>query len=247
MKDVKLTAGKLWLASFLLFLIIMGGAMFLAPDRQQADRPQNEPVKSAPMTTTQIESRSAPQVIKPQPVVLQETLEMAADALGVKGKDLGAMQVTLDAVSSSRSRLPRRYTCKSRNQSPPYAWSGVPEDAKTLVLVMTIYEQDSDVWEPIWVVYNIPGTATALPIALNYETEPWRGVQFAENAYGNLDYAGPCDPENAVPLRVYLYALNKRVDLGERTSWPRLAESINGHVVGRTTLDFIHSFKVLDQ
>jgi phosphatidylethanolamine-binding protein (PEBP) family uncharacterized protein len=34
------------------------------------------------------------------------------------------------------SEIPRRYTCTGANVSPPLSWSGVPANAKSLVLIV---------------------------------------------------------------------------------------------------------------
>ncbi|TIU24795.1 MAG: YbhB/YbcL family Raf kinase inhibitor-like protein, partial [Mesorhizobium sp.] len=56
-------------------------------------------------------------------------------------------------------KIPERYTRDGQNVSPPLKWSGVPDDAKSLVLVV----QDPDAPSGIfghWAVFNIPPDAS---------------------------------------------------------------------------------------
>ena len=60
-----------------------------------------------------------------------------------------------------------KYTCEGADISPPVAWDGVPNGAKSLVLII----DDPDAPDPKapkmvwvhWVVYNIPPDTKSLP------------------------------------------------------------------------------------
>jgi Raf kinase inhibitor-like YbhB/YbcL family protein len=64
------------------------------------------------------------------------------------------------------SEIPRHYTCTGANVSPPFSWSGVPANVKSLVLIV----DDPDAPDPAalrmtwvhWVLYNIPATASGV-------------------------------------------------------------------------------------
>ena len=63
--------------------------------------------------------------------------------------------------------IPSKYTCEAEDISPPLAWEGVPNGAKSLVLII----DDPDAPDPKapkmvwvhWVVYNIPPDTKSLP------------------------------------------------------------------------------------
>src|SRR4030095_12395007 len=62
--------------------------------------------------------------------------------------------------------IPAKHTCEGQDMSPPLAWSGVPANARSLVLVV----DDPDAPDPAaprttwvhWVLYDIPATASGL-------------------------------------------------------------------------------------
>jgi len=71
--------------------------------------------------------------------------------------------VSLKLVSSAFEEggaIPKKYTCEGQDISPPLAWSGVPQSAKSLVLIV----DDPDAPDPKapkmtwvhWVLYNLP-------------------------------------------------------------------------------------------
>jgi phosphatidylethanolamine-binding protein (PEBP) family uncharacterized protein len=66
--------------------------------------------------------------------------------------------------------IPRQYTCQGGDVSVPIAWTGIPEAAKSLALIV----DDPDAPDPAapkrtwvhWVLYNLPVTADGLKQAV---------------------------------------------------------------------------------
>jgi len=50
--------------------------------------------------------------------------------------------------------VPQRYTCTGRNESPPLQWSGVPDDAGSLALVVTDPDAPGGTYVH-WIVFNL--------------------------------------------------------------------------------------------
>src|SRR6478752_6011468 len=72
-----------------------------------------------------------------------------------------AMAMTLNSPAFQQNgHIPSKYTCEGEDVSPPLAWEGVPNGAKSLLLII----DDPDAPDPKapkmvwvhWVVYNIP-------------------------------------------------------------------------------------------
>ncbi|MGH8245168.1 MAG: YbhB/YbcL family Raf kinase inhibitor-like protein, partial [Gammaproteobacteria bacterium] len=72
--------------------------------------------------------------------------------------------------------IPARYTCDGDDVSPALTWSGVPADARSLVLIV----DDPDAPDPAapkmtwvhWVLYNLPVTSSGLPEAVTPKELP---------------------------------------------------------------------------
>ncbi|TIP83145.1 MAG: YbhB/YbcL family Raf kinase inhibitor-like protein [Mesorhizobium sp.] len=89
-------------------------------------------------------------------------------------------------------KIPERYTRDGENVSPPLKWSGVPDGAKSLVLVV----QDPDAPSGIfghWAVFNIPPDAGELAEAQDGKPGP-SALSQGTNDFGNAYYDGPQPP-----------------------------------------------------
>lgn len=105
---------------------------------------------------------------------------VAADAV----PDAGAFVLTSPAFVDGGA-LPITYTCDGAGTSPPLAWSGVPEGAVELDLLMTTLANDGLKWN--WVLYAIPATANGLATAT-----AGVGTAGLTSDGPNLAYAPPC-------------------------------------------------------
>ena len=79
-----------------------------------------------------------------------------------------AMEIN-SAAFADGGTIPTQYTCQGNNLSPPLSWAGIPEQAKSLVLII----DDPDAPDPQapkmtwvhWVLYNLPPENSGLPEA----------------------------------------------------------------------------------
>ena len=113
------------------------------------------------------------------------------------------------------------YTCEGDDVSPALEWSGVPEGARSLALVV----DDPDAPDPEapkmvyvhWVLYDMPPTTTGLPEGVSSAQLP-KGAREGKNDFGNTGYGGPCPPIGRHRYFFKLYALDTTLgDLGAGT------------------------------
>ena len=135
--------------------------------------------------------------------------------------------------------IPRQYTCQGDDVSVPLAWSGIPEGAKSLVLIV----DDPDAPDPAapkrtwvhWVLYNLPATAGGLRQAIKSAELPAGAVE-GKNDWGRAGYGGPCPPIGRHRYFHKLFALDTLLpDLGQPTK-AELEKAIQGHVLERFEL-----------
>lgn len=133
--------------------------------------------------------------------------------------------------------IPSKYTCEGQGISPPLAWSGIPADAKSLVLIV----DDPDAPDPVapkmtwvhWVLYNIPASVNALPEGVGQLPA---GTLSGLNDWQRTDYGGPCPPIGRHRYYHKLYALDTVLpDLG-RPSKTALEAQMKGHVIAQAEL-----------
>ncbi len=68
------------------------------------------------------------------------------------------IRITSSAFSEGEM-IPRSYTCDDKDVSPDLVWTGIPDGAKTLVLIC----DDPDAPVGNGVLFNIPTVETGLP------------------------------------------------------------------------------------
>lgn len=132
-------------------------------------------------------------------------------------------------------KIPPKYTCDGEGISPPLQISGVPENAKSLVLIM----DDPDVpknlrsdgmWDH-WLVWNIPPETTEIA-----EGESPRGV-IGKNTGGKAGYGGPCPPDREHRYFFKLYALDSMINLPPETATKKdLEQAMEGRILGQAEL-----------
>jgi Raf kinase inhibitor-like YbhB/YbcL family protein len=122
------------------------------------------------------------------------------------------MQLTSTAFAEGAA-IPAKHTCDEKDHSPPLKWSGVPAEAKSLVLIADDPDAPVGTWVH-WVLYDLPTTVSELP-----ENSPKgqylpSGGKQGLNDFKRLGYGGPCPPTGN-PHRYFfkLYALDRALDL----------------------------------
>ena len=131
-------------------------------------------------------------------------------------------------------KIPSEYTCDGKNMNPELHISGVPANAKALVLIM----DDPDVPESVrkdkmwvhWIVFNIPPNETLIP----KDTQPsgTSGI----NTGGELNYQGPCPPDREHRYFFKLYALDAALNLPRGATKAEVEQAMKNHLLDHTQL-----------
>ena len=125
--------------------------------------------------------------------------------------------------------IPREHTCDGKDAAPPLAWSGAPAGVETFALIADDPDAPGRVWVH-WVLFNLPGTAAALPESLA-EAEQGR------NDFKRAGYGGPCPPPGKPHRYVFkLYALDAVLSLKAGATKADVERAIQGHVLGTAQL-----------
>jgi Raf kinase inhibitor-like YbhB/YbcL family protein len=163
-------------------------------------------------------------------------------ALGESGGEKGGFRMALSLTSSSfkhQGEIPTKFTCEGQDISPQLSWSGVPDGAKSLVLI----EDDPDAPDPKapkmtwvhWVLYDISPSATGLPEAVKSADLP-KGTREGLNDWKRTGYGGPCPPIGRHRYFHKLYALDTVLgDLGTPTK-ADVEKAMQGHILAQTEL-----------
>jgi Raf kinase inhibitor-like YbhB/YbcL family protein len=148
--------------------------------------------------------------------------------------------LTLKSPSfSHEGAIPRQFTSDGPDVAPPLEWSGVPEGARSLALIV----DDPDAPDPKapqrtwvhWVVFNIPATATGLPERANNDTLP-RGAREGLNDWKHTGYQGPSPPIGRHRYFFKLYALDTVLESVSHPTKAELEKAMEGHVLAKAEL-----------
>lgn len=186
------------------------------------------------------------------PVITELRNQRAARILGMVLFMIGCCSYTMNvmhaednmtlalqsAAFADGEEIPTIYTCEGQDISPPLAWSGVPEHARSLVLIV----DDPDAPDPAaprmtwvhWVLYNIPPATPGLPEGIAPENLP-AGTQQGVNNWNRTGYGGPCPPIGRHRYFFKLYALDTVLPEGRPTK-AELVAAIEGHVIAKASL-----------
>jgi len=156
------------------------------------------------------------------------------------GAEAAPMKLSIESAAfTAGAEIPRVHTCQGQDTSPPLAWRGVPDGARSLALVV----DDPDAPDPKapkmtwvhWVLYDIPTSAGGLAAAVSPRDLP-PGTRQGVNDWRRTGYGGPCPPIGRHRYFFKLYALDTVLpDLGSPTKGV-LEKAMAGHVLASAEL-----------
>ena len=151
-----------------------------------------------------------------------------------------AMPLTITStVFKHGDEIPEKYTCQGQDIAPPLQWSGVPDQAVSLVLIV----DDPDAPDPAaprmtwvhWVVYNIPPELAGLPEGVTPADLPV-GAKNGINDWHRIGYGGPCPPIGRHRYFHKLYALDIKIDGLNNPTKADIEAAMKGHIIAQTEL-----------
>ncbi|MDA0634968.1 YbhB/YbcL family Raf kinase inhibitor-like protein [Nonomuraea sp. MCN248] len=131
--------------------------------------------------------------------------------------------------------LPRQFSCKGDQGSPPLRWSSRPlEEAETVAIVADSNSAESS--GVYWVLYNIPASMTEL--GPNASESPPEGSGQAKVTSGKAGYDPPCAPEGA--YRFSVYTLKGEVEAQEDAALSEVLRRIADLTIARGRLTAVN-------
>jgi len=128
-------------------------------------------------------------------------------------------------------KIPGKYTCDGENVNPPLEFLDVPENAKSLVLIVDDPDAHSKTWVH-WVVFNINPKTTKV----NEDSIPQGGIE-GRTDFGKPGYGGPCPPSGTHRYFFKLYALDLIIPyLDILVNKKMVEEAMKGHIVDSAEL-----------
>jgi len=131
--------------------------------------------------------------------------------------------------------IPALYTCKGKDISPPLAWSNVPVEATTIVLIVDDPDAPVGTWVH-WVYYNIPTQRRSLPENVEKSKQPSPGGVQSITDFRIVGYSGPCPPSGTHRYYFRVYALDTELNLDDEATLQSVKQAMKGHILATGTL-----------
>lgn len=146
------------------------------------------------------------------------------------------MKLTSSAFENEET-IPARYSCEGDNISPPLSWSGVPDEAEALALIVDDPDAPNGTFTH-WVVYNLPVVPTRLEEGASLSDRLSEGLREGINAIGEQGYSGPCPPRGDGEHRYFfrLFALDQKLAFTGRVTRDQLMDAIEGKTIEEAVL-----------
>ncbi|KXA92859.1 hypothetical protein AKJ66_03395 [candidate division MSBL1 archaeon SCGC-AAA259E22] len=137
---------------------------------------------------------------------------------------------------SSGGKIPSKYTFDGSDISPPLNISGAK--GESLAIIMDDPDASGGTFTH-WLIWNIPANTTQIPEGIPQEEtvgELGNAIQ-GTNDFGEIGYRGPKPPEGEKhEYRIFLYTLDRGLDLNPEASRDGLEEAMEGHLIQKTKI-----------
>jgi Raf kinase inhibitor-like YbhB/YbcL family protein len=118
--------------------------------------------------------------------------------------------------------IPTKYTCDGDDVNPSLVIKGIPEEAKTLVLIVDDPDAPTGTWNH-WIVWNIPPTG-------KIEENTVLGIQ-GMNTARKVSYGGPCPPYGTHRYFFKVYALDTKLSLNPDSKKKEVEKKMKTHIL----------------
>lgn len=141
-------------------------------------------------------------------------------------QEVGKMELSsLDF--NNNGLIPVKYTCQGKDINPSLQIKNLPNNTKSLVLIVDDPDAPSGNWDH-WIVFNIDPT-------FKIEEDSVPGIE-GINSWGENNYGGPCPPSGTHRYFFKLYALDTVLNLEQNTNKDQLLLEMEGHILEKAEL-----------
>lgn len=134
------------------------------------------------------------------------------------------------SVFKNNEKIPAKYTCDGENINPPLVFSGVPENTKSLVLIVDDPDAPMGTWVH-WIMWNIDPKAEKIK-----ENSTPHGAVEGMTSFNKTGYGGPCPPSGAHHYHFKIYAIDTMLALPASADKLELEKEINGRILDQAEL-----------
>lgn len=126
------------------------------------------------------------------------------------------------AAFEPNGTIPSKYTCDGKDVNPPLHIASIPEEARSLALIVDDPDAPSGTFVH-WVMWNIPLTN-------DIEEDSAPGQQ-GMNDFSKHHYNGPCPPSGVHRYFFKVYALDDKLNIPPSSDNGDLEKAMNTHIL----------------
>lgn len=141
----------------------------------------------------------------------------------------------LKSIFENSGLMPAKYTCDGGDINPKFIIEDAPENTKSFALILE--DRDSPIRTMVhWIIFNIPPDVREI----EENTIPQGSIQ-GTNDFGKRSYKGPC-PDSAIHRYEFkLFALDRVLEVDERTKKAELENLMKGRTLAEALLTGLYS------
>ncbi len=157
---------------------------------------------------------------------------------GCGGGDVSVKQ-SIELTSSAFRNgefIPVKYTGFGEDVSIPLEWEGVPEETKSIAIVMDDPDAPFGTFTH-WIIFNIPKNERSLPEGVPQKPVMENGAKQGTNDFGRIGYNGPKPPAGkAHHYHIKIYALDAILNLPSGIRAKEFHSAVSGHILAQGEL-----------
>lgn len=142
----------------------------------------------------------------------------------------------VSSAFENNAKIPAKYTCDGENINPPLSFIDVPENAKSLVLIMDDPDAPRRTFVH-WILFNLDPEISEIK-----ENSVPQGALSGKTTIGKVNYIGSCPPSGTHRYFFKLYALDTILNLNNPDK-ETLEKSIQDHIIEKSELIGLYSRK----
>ncbi len=147
-------------------------------------------------------------------------------------KNMPELKIT--SIFENNQNIPVKYTCDGQDINPLLYIKGLPNETKSLVLIMDDPDAPIGVWDH-WVIWNIP--------FINIIEENTVPGEEGLNSWNRKKYGGPCPPSGTHRYFFKVYALDTMLSISSSSRKKDVEKAMKGHVLAKGQLMGLYSRK----
>ncbi len=136
--------------------------------------------------------------------------------------------MNIKSVFENNEEIPKKYSCDGEDINPELDFEYIPEDAKSLALIVDDPDAPGGTFTH-WILININPNINKI----EENSKPEEAIE-VKNSFNKKEYGGPCPPSGTHNYKFKLYALDTK--LSGVSDKQEVVEAMENHIIEQAEL-----------